>query len=470
MAVVFHRTGRRRLPPIYVRVHRLTARRDGHARKSVLQYGDDSAGRWAQPRERLRRMATAVPRHGAHRHAAPTPVRRLPLHHDVATSLPPAARTLAQALTAFRGTTTAAPNFALDLCTRKVTDAQRSSLDLSSVTQLFDGAEPIDAGALDRFVDRFHSVGFRREAIFPCYGLAEGTLIVSGGEHGKGPRALDVDSMALERGQARPRAEGDTSEAPWVRLVSCGRAFEGATVAIVDTADSRLVEPNVVGEICVQSSSVAKGYWGDDLQSDAVFKAPIAGAVGSFLRTGDLGFLGQDGDLYVTGRAKDVIIVRGRNLYPQDIERTVEGVHSAVRPGCVAAFATRAGSTESAVVVAEVECRPGTGTVLDLVAVRQAIIQTVAEEHAIRLSDVVLIRPRTIPKTTSGKIQRRACMDAYESKRLAYVDEPKPEPRKSISRDPFNPFLPEFHADPYPHYQRIRGSRRCTRASWGAGY
>jgi amino acid adenylation domain-containing protein len=311
-----------------------------------------------------------------------------------------------EAISRYGGTTSGGPNFAYDLCVRKVTKEERQGLDLSRWTVAFSGAEPVRAETLERFTAAFAAQGFRREAFYPCYGLAEATLFVSGGVAGAGARAETVAALPLEENRVVPPGPGEASR----RVVGCGAGWMEQQVAVVDPERRTRCSPGQVGEIWVCGPSVAQGYWGQPELSAETFQARLAGEPegGPFLRTGDLGFL-LDGDLFVTGRLKDLIILRGRNHYPQDIEQTVERSHAKLRPGSGAAFSVDVSGEERLVVAWEIESHSGA----EIGAVTAAVRQAVAEEHEVRLHELVLLRSGTIPKTSSGKIRRHACRAGY---------------------------------------------------------
>jgi acyl-CoA synthetase (AMP-forming)/AMP-acid ligase II len=311
-----------------------------------------------------------------------------------------------EAISRYRVTATGGPNFAYDLCVDRTTPEERAGLDLSCWQVAFNGAEPIRARTLDRFAETFAPYGFDRRAFYPCYGLAEATLIATGGRIDEPPVVATVSSRALERGVVRHVERW----APDARsLVGCGRALPGVEVRIVDP-DSRAPCPRgTVGEIWISGPSVGLGYWGSPESRESTFAVPMAGGGAQrYLRTGDLGFLHR-GELFVTGRRHDVIIVRGRNHYPQDIEETAELAHPALRPGCGAAFTTRGESGELVVLAYEVDTREPIDAPLILGAVRRQVLV----EHGIALDAIVLLAARSIPKTSSGKIQRHACREAY---------------------------------------------------------
>ncbi|MGZ3458113.1 MAG: fatty acyl-AMP ligase, partial [Archangium sp.] len=232
------------------------------------------------------------------------------------------------------GTISGGPNFAFDLCVRKTTEAERQALDLSRWEVAFCGAEPIRPETLERFAQAFACSGFRREAFYPCYGLAEGTLIVSGGDVGVPPVLQPLDVERLREGRVVP-AEPTHPKAQ--TLVGCGRSLQEQEVLVIHPETRERRAPGEVGEIWVRGPSVARGYWARPEDTERDFHARTAEGAGPFLRTGDQGFL-QEGQLFVTGRLKDLIIIRGRNHHPQDIELTAEHASPALRAGCGAAF------------------------------------------------------------------------------------------------------------------------------------
>ena len=311
----------------------------------------------------------------------------------------------------YRATTSGGPNFAYDLCVRRIDASEKAGLDLSSWRLAFNGAEPVRSHTLERFAREFAVCGFEAEAFYPCYGLAEATLFVSG--RSRVPAPLPVHETFSEAALESHRAEAALPSAGRT-LVGCGQAWLGQEVAIADPESCRRLAEDAVGEIWVAGPSVARGYWRQPEVTARDFGARLAGETdaGEFLRTGDLGFL-HDGELFITGRLKDLLIVRGRNHYPQDIELTAEESHEALRPGCSAAFAVD--DDERLVVALEVERRAMAATRGAAAAetVADAVRQAVAEAHEVQIHEVVLLRFGAIPKTSSGKIQRHACRDAY---------------------------------------------------------
>lgn len=319
-----------------------------------------------------------------------------------------------QAITRFRATMSGGPNFAYDLCVRKISPEEASTLDLSCWKRAISGAEPIRPETLDRFVESFGACGFRREYFYPCYGLAEGTLIVTGGALAEPPILQVVDAKALEQHRALLVAP----EQPAARtLVSSGRSLLDQQLVIAHPETLARCPDGTVGEVWVKGPSVALGYWQNPEDTERSFGAKLADTgEGPFLRTGDLGVV-LGGELFVTGRLKDLLIIRGKNHYPQDIELTVERCHPALRPGNVAVFSVEVASEERLVVVQEAEPRKLTAPD-DVVA---AVRQVVAEMHELPLYALVLIAPGNIFKTSSGKIQRRTCRAAYLAGELSVL-------------------------------------------------
>jgi 8-amino-7-oxononanoate synthase len=313
-----------------------------------------------------------------------------------------------QAITRTKATSSGGPNFAYDLCVRRISDDQLSALDLSSWDLAFNGAEPIRHETLDAFAEKFAPCGFRKEAFYPCYGLAEATLIVTGGLKDAPPVVAAFDREALERNLVM----SSTNHSDAARtLVGCGQKIVDQKVSIVDPTTATLCTNGNVGEIWVAGPSVALGYWSRVDETQETFKAHIdANGDGPYLRTGDVGFV-HDDELFVTGRLKDLIIIRGRNYYPHDIELTVEKCHPHLRPGAGAAFSVDINGAECLIVAQEVERQYlrnlNTDEIVD--AVRQAI----AEHYDLRVHAVALVKTGALPKTSSGKIQRHACRASF---------------------------------------------------------
>src|SRR6266567_2833651 len=326
-----------------------------------------------------------------------------------------------QAISRTRATTSGGPNFAYDLCVRKITPEQRAALDLSSWDVACIGAEPVRPETLERFAATFAPCGFRRAAFYPCYGLAEATLIASGGLKAAPPIDFTVQSAALERNRVAA-APGEDAGAR--TLVGCGQSLGDQKIVIVHPETLTRCSSDEVGEIWIAGPSVAQGYWNQPEDTERTFHAYLADTgEGPFLRTGDLGFL-RDGELFVTGRLKDLIINDGYNHYPQDIELTVEQSYPALRPGCCAAFSVDVAGQERLVIVAEVERRylPRRVQSLDTKEVVQAIRRAVAEYHELSVYAVSLLKPGTIPKTSSGKIQRHVCRTNFLAGSLDVIE------------------------------------------------
>ncbi|HEV7506310.1 MAG TPA: amino acid adenylation domain-containing protein [Thermoanaerobaculia bacterium] len=313
-----------------------------------------------------------------------------------------------EAISRYRATTSGGPNFAYELCVRKVGAAEREALDLSSWEVAFNGAEPVRAGTLRRFAEAFAPCGFRAAAFRPCYGLAEATLLVSGWrQEGEEPRVRALDAEALERHETVDAGDASRSR----ELVSCGAGMQ--TVLAVDPESGECCPPGRIGEIWVAGPSVAQGYWQRPEETTATFGARLADGTGPFLRTGDLGFVAE-GELFLTGRLKDLIILRGRNHYPQDLELTAERVHADLRAGGGAAFSIEVSGEERLVIVHEVDRHALAGIEAgNTEEIAAAVRQAVAGEHEVSVAEVVLIRPETLPRTSSGKVRRSACRDLY---------------------------------------------------------
>lgn len=313
-----------------------------------------------------------------------------------------------------RASTSGGPNFAFDLCARRVSEAEKDTLDLSCWTVAFNSAEPVRADSLARFARAFARCGLRPEALFPCYGMAESVLLISGGPARRPPRVIQADPVALGAGRVEPVADS-----PRV-LVGCGRPTQAEIVA-VDPDTALPCPPGVIGELWVRSPSVAAGYWRQPERSAELFgarRADEAADAPGWLRTGDLGTL-LDGEVVVTGRRKDLIIVRGVNHLPQDLERTAAAAHPAQRPGCQCAIQLEGGGV---IVVSEVAEERAAAPA----QVTAAIAAAVLREHALALEQVVLVTRGGVPKTTSGKLQRARCRDLLVAGKLPVVEVPRP--------------------------------------------
>lgn len=320
-----------------------------------------------------------------------------------------------QEISDHRATISGGPNFAFELAVRSHRPEQLESLNLAGWKRAFCGAEPIRADTLRTFGRTFAPAGFREAAFYPCYGLAEATLFVTGGEPGGAPQVRDFNRNDLAQGMASFEAEAGAETAT---LVSCGRPWNGSSIEIVDPQTLKRLPDGRVGEIWVAGRSIAKGYWNLPRDTQETFGARLAdGDDRAFLRTGDLGFR-FNGSLYVTGRIKDLIIIDGRNHYPQDIERTVEQAHPAVCLAGVAAFAVDDGHSEWLAIVVEADLRAALrGRLSSQEEIADEIIDAiryeVAEAHQISPAAIALTARSKLLRTTSGKIRRQSCRTAF---------------------------------------------------------
>lgn len=327
-----------------------------------------------------------------------------------------------QAITKYRATHSGGPNLGYDLCVKKITSEQQQNLDLSSWQSAYNGAEPIRQKTLEDFSAKFQSSGFQSQCFYPCYGMAEATLMISGGSIHRQPIYLNAQGDALENNVV---VEANIDNENYQQIVGCGHSWLDTEIRIVDPETCQQLPENQVGEIWVFSPSVAQGYWNQKQKTVEVFQAKLLGSgiessKKDFLRTGDLGFL-RNGELFVTGRIKDMIIVWGRNHYPQDIEYTVQTSHPSLRLDCGAAFGVEVEHQERLVIVQEVE-RTYLAK-LDLDEVVSTICANVSLNHDLQVYAILLIKPASIPKTSSGKIQHHACRQGFLQGNLAVVGE-----------------------------------------------
>jgi len=318
------------------------------------------------------------------------------------------------AISHYRGTVSLAPDFAYDLCVRRISPKEREGLDLSCWKVALNGSEPVRSSTLERFVETFGPCGFRRETFLPAYGLAEATMFVTSGDRRDPPVVRRFSREKLEQGLAV--VESDASRAQ--TLVSCGHPWFGSRLLIVDPDTRTECAPGAIGEIWLQGGAVGIGYWKKEVESVATFGATTSDGRGPFLRTGDLAFI-DAGRLYVAGRHKDLIIIRGRNHAPQDIEDSVSTCHPAlVARGC-AAFSIDTDDGERLVIVQEV-ARTSLRT-LDVPSVVRAIRAVVSDNHALQTHAIVLLKPSSLPRTTSGKVRRKTCRQHFLENSLPAV-------------------------------------------------
>lgn len=319
-----------------------------------------------------------------------------------------------EAISRERATISGAPNFAFEECVRRITPEQRAELDLSCWNVAFCGAEPIRPQTLRRFAAEFAPRGFRSEAYYPCYGLAEGTLFVSGGRTTLAPLPMNEELAETEPLDSKGQSIATTAEP-----MTCGKPLGEQAVVIVDPDSHTCVSDGHVGEVWISGPCVARGYWNRPEETAETFAASLAGSQeGSYLRTGDLGFL-RDGELFITGRRKDMIIVAGRNHYPQDLEQTAERCHPALVGGGCGAFGVEIDGEERVVIVAEVDRHRQRD--LNSRALAQAARREIAQRHEIDVYEVVLVKTRSLPRTTSGKLQRHACRSAFLAGQLDII-------------------------------------------------
>ncbi|MBW4514614.1 MAG: AMP-binding protein [Timaviella obliquedivisa GSE-PSE-MK23-08B] len=344
-----------------------------------------------------------------------------------------------RAIASYSATTSGGPSFAYEQCVQKIKPEQISDLDLSQWQVAFNGAEPIQAEILDQFAELLQPCGFRQEAFFPCYGLAEATLMVTGKVKGTPGAVKHLQKSALERHEAiafNPQgmtgaaqtdgcqadcsqadcSQADCSQADYCQVVSCGQGLSDQELQIVHPETLQVLPDGQVGEIWVAGTSVAMGYWNREEETSKTFRMTLLNSKGlnnggkSFLRTGDLGFL-EGNELFVTGRLKDLLIIRGMNYYPQDIEKIVKNCHPSVSLNSGAAFTVRVEGVEQLVVMQEVNRTALNG--LNANEVVGSIRQAISEHYDLQVYDVVLLKPGKIPRTSSGKIQRFVCRTSF---------------------------------------------------------
>lgn len=325
-----------------------------------------------------------------------------------------------KAVTDYKATHTGGPNSSLIMCVEKILPEQRKNLDLSSLRVFFNGSEPVRESTLQSFSEAFSECGFKPEMHTPCYGLAEATLKVTATKLGEYPNHLKVDSKELAKNKVQVVADNVADEDVETHVfVSSGITVQQTEVKIVDPVSNAICSDGSVGEIWVKGPTNAMGYYGKEEDTREIFQAHTSDTnEGPFMRTGDLGFFYKD-ELYIAGRLKDLIIVRGRNCYPQDIEEIVENCHPALSPSAGAAFSIDVEGEERLIVVQSV--RRSHLKQLDTTKIFDSIRRSVSAQYGVKVHDIQLLMPASVPRTTSGKIQRRACKQAYSNNALKVI-------------------------------------------------
>ena len=336
-----------------------------------------------------------------------------------------------QAMSRYRATVTGGPDFGYELCVQRVRPEQVAELDLGCWALAYNGAEPVRARTMEDFVAKFAPAGFRREAFHPCYGLAEATLYVTGGQREEPFVSLELDARALTQHRVVLAREDSPRRQT---LVGCGRPQLDQRLLIVDPRTRRPLAEGLVGELWLQGSNISRGYRERQAPGRDPFQARLESGEGPFLRSGDLGFL-HAGELYLTGRLKDLLIQYGQNYYPQDIEQLAGRSHRFLRVGCNAAFTVHEGGSEKIVVVQELHRRHrqpfetgGEQAQSLYTGISRGIRSAVSEAYGIHVWNIALVRHGTIPKTSSGKIQRRRCRELWLAGELARLW-PSSDPR-----------------------------------------
>jgi acyl-CoA synthetase (AMP-forming)/AMP-acid ligase II len=318
-----------------------------------------------------------------------------------------------QAISKYRATTSGAPNFAYDLLCDRANESQLKQLDLNSWKVAFCGAEPVQATTITRFSQKFAVCGFKQTAFYPCYGMAEATLMITGGDYRKSPNFKYVDTLALTKNQVIIVEENKPET---ITLVSAGYPWLDGKLTIVNPENNRECASNEVGEIWFSGSSIGRGYWQKSKATRKTFQATFNNQ--QFLRTGDLGFI-ADGELYITGRLNDVLVFWGLNHYPQQIEQTVTQAHEALKANSGAAFSVTIKGKERLVIVQEIKRNYRKSFVLEDVV--EAIRWQVFQQHFIDVYTIVLLSPGSLPKTSSGKVQRSACKTKFLDRSLSVM-------------------------------------------------
>lgn len=367
-----------------------------------------------------------------------------------------------QAISKFRATTSGGPNFAYDLLCRHVSEKQRKSLDLSSWEVAFIGAEPVQAKTMSRFSELFAPYGFQRQAFYPCYGMAEATLFISGGNKSELPRLLAVDETAMEKNQVNIQLQTQELSDPGIvyptnhgknrsrLLVSCGSPGLETRIVIANPDSQTSCPSKQIGEIWVASRGLGNGYWENPQATKATFQAYLQDTgEGPFLRTGDLGFLYQ-GELFITGRRHDVMVFWGLNHYPHHIEQTVQNCHPAFHDQSSAAFAVKV-NEENRLVIAQ-EVHRGYRYRIQISEVIEPIRWAIFEQHFIDVYSIVLLKPGMLPKTPSGKVQRSRCRSQFLEGTLPILDQWQASAQQGYDI----PNLVQRYLNPLIHFKRYQ--------------
>ena len=312
-----------------------------------------------------------------------------------------------RAVTHYRGTCIGAPDFGYDYCTRRIKPGQLNELDLSTVEWAYSGSEPVRIETINRFSNMFQPCGFRRNSFYPCYGLAEATLFVSGGKKENGPILFNISTSGLEKQRVEIEADFEGDSRP---MVGCGQQVLAEDIRIVNPDTQTPCPPNTIGEIWISGPHISLGYWNNPEATASTFQNFLKGhGPVPYLRSGDLGFL-HKGELFISGRIKDLIIIRGRNFHPEDLEYTAQLGHPFLRSARGAAFKVEVEGEERLIVVNELTRE---GRQMDVTKIAVGVRESIAQEYGIQAHHIVLIKTGTLPLTTSGKIQRQACRKAY---------------------------------------------------------
>ncbi len=344
-------------------------------------------------------------------------------------------------ITRYKGTCAGAPNFAYDYCADKISTEEMADLDLSSLTLLFNGSEPVRKESIDHFYKTFADYGSTTKQFFPCYGMAEAVLIISGGDYKTEPIYYNVDVRSLEEGKVVSASDGNESR----QITACGFPWMGMSVAIIDPETKVPSPKGHIGEIWAKGPSVTQGYWNKPEDTKETFQACIVGTDdGPWMRTGDLGFI-HEGQLYVSGRLKDLIIIRGANFFPNDIEHSVENAHEALRKNASAAFSMDIKDQEKLIIIQEIERAYMRD--FDEDEIFESIRKAVFADHGIQPDIILLTKMGSIQKTSSGKTQRFAMRAIWKNKELDVLAswEKKEEKENIASAIGFRPeFLREW--------------------------